>query len=600
MTVSGYDSYYLSTDADNPLLGLGSSGLTTGATTVDVSSATTNGVVYTTFTATIEGGGGDNPTDYQSLDQDQYAKTVAFQYSDVSTIDITFAITAGPDPAKGRNFQFYLINLDPDPICEPTCAKHVYARCLCTANSTVYSYEYGFCPYQRAHEGCPTPSLLEEMTHTFNDWIPGECLWDMEPAGGCHHPHFLLTREGEQLSLPEPDVKTQAGVYSYEVYPDCTVSGQAVMSACGTPLTWYGVDWDGYPFCEEKEALGATQLSYCVPEHECTMCESGYVDCNVACNPSSSETPFIGVDDEGEPLCHFEPEAEVSWLVFYNSLHDELITFYLGWTDGDPLDGVAGEWIAPPFPPSTPSPSPPPFPPSSRQLEEVSSHGTHGRGEGVTLTVKASEHDKTKPSMYKLALEFEFEDGKKLEKKVELKSPAHGDVAGIRMVDVPCAKAMTVTTIPCAVVDGAHKCNFWSSTSKLELPSCSSEQKTAAPAEVPLEARATGVAVPMALLEKPESTLAAKPAFGTQILSLAPGDFRSRELLVTCVVAIAVATVLLLLAAGVWYIVGALTTSSSPRSDELGSPKYVGISKASRPTPLPRVEEEVEPVASRI
>ena len=69
----------------------------------------------------------------------------------------------------------------------------------------------------------------------------------------------------------------------------------------------------------------------------------------------------------------------------------------------------------------------------------------------------------------------------------------------------------------------------------------------------------------------------------------------------TSVVAVAVASALLLLAAGVWYTVGVLTSSTSPRSDDLGSPRYVGIAKASVPPRLPRVDEEVEPtVASRI
>ena len=61
---------------------------------------------------------------------------------------------------------------DPDSF-EQVPAKNIYARCLCApqeetvadrqAIHDVYAYEYGFADIQRSHQGCPFPTLAEEM-----------------------------------------------------------------------------------------------------------------------------------------------------------------------------------------------------------------------------------------------------------------------------------------------------------------------------------------------------------------------------------------------------------------------------------------------------
>jgi hypothetical protein len=108
------------------------------------------------------------------------------------------------------------------------------------------------------------------------------------------------------------------------------------------------IKWWGFPFCEMKEALGATQ-QFCAGDYTCWACDSEYTDCNHACQDrTDSEFPFLGADDAGNPLCHFEPEAAMLWVQYYSThLHytdrwslSEVCLYALAGDDPDVLCGA--------------------------------------------------------------------------------------------------------------------------------------------------------------------------------------------------------------------------------------------------------------------
>ena len=66
--------------------------------------------------------------------------------------------------------------------------------------------------------------------------------------------------------------------------------------------TW-STEWHGFPFCDQDGADGASQFSYCVPDHYCGgACKSGHTDCNNVCFPEVAAgqdyVPFLGLEDE--------------------------------------------------------------------------------------------------------------------------------------------------------------------------------------------------------------------------------------------------------------------------------------------------------------
>ena len=298
------------------------------------------------FVATAYGDVGDNPT---SVDSTSRAITMYFEGK--SSFDVTLGVMGSSDAS--RNFRFAPVAptkpeckeekvamcefgdfgqraayQDPDSF-EQVPAKNIYARCLCApqeetvadrqAIHDVYAYEYGFADIQRSHQGCPFPTLAEEMAHTFADdelnWLPDECLWNLEAAGACYEPQFKLTKDGvtadgvkfpgKELTFPSPSdsgTLDDNALLEYNSYR----KGRAVISDCGTPMyltggTW-STEWHGFPFCDQDGADGASQFSYCVPDHYCGACKSGHTDCNNVCFPEVAAgqdyVPFLGLEDE--------------------------------------------------------------------------------------------------------------------------------------------------------------------------------------------------------------------------------------------------------------------------------------------------------------
>ena len=115
---------------------------------------------------------------------------------------------------------------DPDSF-EQVPAKNIYARCLCAkqeetvadrqAIHDVYATSRAS-PTSSSHQGCPFSTLAEEMAYTFADdelnWLPDECLWNLEAAGACYEPQFKRRRTadgqrrevpGQGAQLPEPE-----------------------------------------------------------------------------------------------------------------------------------------------------------------------------------------------------------------------------------------------------------------------------------------------------------------------------------------------------------------------------------------------------------
>merc|ERR1719420_238760 len=128
-------------------------------------------------------------------------------------------------------------------------------------------------------------SLPQRLRNAFLDGslnLPDQCLWNMQMAGNCHDLHFTLKSSLSGKSLAHPNMVGAAAPAAH---------GGLVLSRDSSTLLTFASGlakdkssrWTGFPTCQGDQKLGSTQRKNCLPEHQCSMCATGYVDCNTDC-----------------------------------------------------------------------------------------------------------------------------------------------------------------------------------------------------------------------------------------------------------------------------------------------------------------------------
>jgi len=246
-----------------------------------------------------------------------------------------------------------------------------------------------------------------------------------------------------------------------ELVPAGCSSSRVVMKSGGA--------WHGFPFCELKEAHGATQSAFCMPDHFCARCSSSWADCNSAC----TDTPgvaAIGVDGDGAYMCHSEPTVMLTLLSpateesFYYEW--DLATFY------------------------------------RRRLAETAANGTRS----VLMVLSPDAEDHATAPAFNVTLTLTTAAGRSVEATRVIESSVAGPTTSVRLMDLPCdLLSVTASAAACShPADGpaALRCDFAQARQLLELPRCEGSRPLAplqaapAAAVVAVEA-APPVAVPL-------------------------------------------------------------------------------------------------------
>ena len=148
-------------------------------------------------------------------------------------------------------------------------------------------------------------SLPQRLRNAFLDGslnLPDQCLWNMQMAGNCHDPHFTLKSSLSGKSLAHPNMVGAAAPAAH---------GGLVLSRDSSTLLTFASGlakdkssrWTGFPTCQGDQKKGSTQRKNCLPEHQCSMCATGYVDCNTDCADPTTPQGYPGAAD----VCHRAP-----------------------------------------------------------------------------------------------------------------------------------------------------------------------------------------------------------------------------------------------------------------------------------------------------